>query len=330
MTAIEDPLPRRAQAPQEPQRRKAPKARQGWLTKRRLPYVLILPAIFFELFIHVVPLLAGVGISFLGLNQFFIRNWSSAPFDGLRNFKLALDFGGPIGSGLLHSFLITAAFTVLVVSLAWSMGMAAALLVNSEFKGRSWFRTLFLIPYALPVYVGVIAWTFMLDRDNGSVNRLLVDDLHLVADRPFWLIGTNAFWSIVATTVWRLWPFAFLMTMAGMQNIPGELYDAASVDGAGRIRQFRHITLPLLRPVTGVMLIILFLWTFNEFNTAYVLFGAAPPPAADLLSLHIYVNSFINLNFGLGSAMSVLLLIFLLVVTGIYLRVFRVGSERVA
>jgi multiple sugar transport system permease protein len=324
MTAIRDPLTR-GQAPHAP---KAPRPRKAWLNKRRLPYVLILPAIFFELFIHVIPLLAGVGISFLGLTQFFIRNWSSAPFNGFDNFKLALDFGGPIGEGLLHSFLITVAFTVLVVGLAWSVGMAAALLVNSEFKGRKWFRTLFLIPYALPVYVGVIAWTFMLDRDNGSINRLLVDDLHIVADRPFWLIGTNAFWSIVATTVWRLWPFAFLMTMAGLQNIPGELYDAAAVDGAGRTRQFRHITLPLLRPVTGVLLIILFLWTFNEFNTAYVLFGPAPPPAADLLSLHIYVNSFINLNFGLGSAMSVLLLIFLMVVTMVYLRVFRIGGER--
>ena len=319
MTAIQEPLPR----PQQ-----APRRRRAWLNKRRLPYVLILPAIVFELFIHVIPLLAGVGISFLGLTQFFIRNWSSAPFAGFDNFKLALDFGGPIGDGLLHSFLITVAFTVLVVGLAWSVGMAAALLVNSEFKGRNWFRTLFLIPYALPVYVGVIAWTFMLDRDNGSINRLLVDDLHIVSDRPFWLIGTNAFWSIVATTVWRLWPFAFLMTMAGLQNIPGELYDAAAVDGAGRTRQFRHITLPLLRPVTGVLLIILFLWTFNEFNTAYVLFGPAPPPAADLLSLHIYVNSFINLNFGLGSAMSVLLLLFLMVVTMTYLRIFRVGGER--
>jgi multiple sugar transport system permease protein len=319
MTAVQEPLPRPKQAPRK---------RQVWLNKRRLPYVLILPAIVFELFIHVIPLLAGVGISFLGLTQFFIRNWSSAPFSGFDNFKLALDFGGPIGEGLLHSFLITVAFTVLVVGLAWSVGMAAALLVNSEFKGRNWFRTLFLIPYALPVYVGVIAWTFMLDRDNGSINRLLVDDLHVVSDRPFWLIGTNAFWSIVATTVWRLWPFAFLMTMAGLQNIPGELYDAAAVDGAGRSRQLRHITLPLLRPVTGVLLIILFLWTFNEFNTAYVLFGPAPPPAADLLSLHIYVNSFINLNFGLGSAMSVLLLLFLLIVTMVYLRVFRIGGER--
>jgi multiple sugar transport system permease protein len=298
---------------------------------RRLPYLLILPALFFELLVHIIPLLTGVGISFLQLTQFFIRNWTRAPFAGLDNYSLSLRFGNPIGKGLLHSFEITLTFTVLVVGLAWAMGMAAALLVNTEFRGQKWFRTLFLVPYALPVYVAVIGWSFMLDRDNGALNALIVDDLHLAGDRPFWLIGANAFWSIVMTTVWRLWPFAFLMTLAGMQNIPGELYEAAAVDGAGRVRQWRSITLPLLRPVTGVLILILFLWTFNEFNTPYVLFGQAPPSAADLISLHIYVNSFVNLNFGLGSAMSVMLLFFLMAASLIYIRVFRLGGgERVA
>jgi len=297
------------------------------MSRRRLPYLLVLPAVLFELLIHIGPLLAGIGISFLGLSQFFIRNWTAAPVVGLDNYKVALDFSSPIGEGLLHSFLITLGFTALVIGLAWAMGLAAALLVNSEFRGQRWFRTLFLVPYALPVYVAVIAWSFMLDRDNGAVNRLIVDDLHLVDHRPFWLLGTNAFWSIVMTTVWRLWPFAFLMTLAGLQNIPRELYEAASLDGAGRFRQLRFITLPLLAPVTGVLIIVMFLWTFNEFNTPYVLFGKAPPSSADLVSLHIYVNSFIDLNFGLGSAMSVLLLLFLLLVTGLYLAVTSRGRR---
>jgi multiple sugar transport system permease protein len=256
-----------------------------------------------------------------------VRNWSAAPFTGLRNYRIALDFGGPIGSGLLHSFAITAAYTLIVIGLAYVMGLAGALLVNSEFRGRSWFRTLFLIPYALPVYVAVIAWSFMLDRDNGALNTLLVDDLHVVGHRPFWLLGTNAFWSIVMTTVWRLWPFAFLMILAGLQNIPRELYEAAALDGATPRRQLRYVTLPLLMPVTGVLLLVMFLWTFNEFNTPYVLFGQSPPGSADLISLHIYVNSFIDLNFGLGAAMSVLLLVFLMVATLVYLRVARIGRS---
>jgi multiple sugar transport system permease protein len=311
-------------------RRTRGRRRRRVLEGPKLPYLLVLPALLFELLIHIIPLLTGVGISFLKLTQFYIRNWTQAPWAGLNNYKLALQLHSPIGKDVVHSFVITVAFTVFVVGLSWALGMLGALIVNSEFRGQRWFRTLFLIPYAMPVYVAVIGWSFMLDRDNGALNTLLVDDLHLLSHRPFWLLGSNAFWSVVMTTVWRLWPFAFLMSLAGMQNIPRELYEAAAVDGAGPLRQWRSITMPLLAPVTGVLILILFLWTFNEFNTPYVLFGPAPPHAADLLSLHIYVNSFVNLNFGLGSAMSVLLLAFLMIVSVVYIRVFRLGGDRVA
>jgi multiple sugar transport system permease protein len=311
-------------------RRTRGRRRRRVLEGPKLPYLLVLPALLFELLIHIIPLLTGVGISFLKLTQFYIRNWTQAPWAGLNNYKLALQLHSPIGRDVVHSFVITVAFTVFVVGLSWALGMLGALIVNSEFRGQRWFRTLFLIPYAMPVYVAVIGWSFMLDRDNGALNTLLVDDLHLMHTRPFWLLGNNAFWSVVMTTVWRLWPFAFLMSLAGMQNIPRELYEAAAVDGAGPLRQWRSITMPLLAPVTGVLILILFLWTFNEFNTPYVLFGPAPPHAADLLSLHIYVNSFVNLNFGLGSAMSVLLLAFLMIVSVVYIRVFRLGGDRVA
>jgi multiple sugar transport system permease protein len=167
----------------------------------------------------------------------------------------------------------------------------------------------------------------MLQQNTGAMNTLLVDNLHLLDERPFWLIGNNAFWSLVLTSLWRSWPFAFLMLLAGLQTIPTELYEAASIDGASRWRRFRTITLPLLRPINLVLLLVLFLWTFNEFNAPYVLFGQAPPTAADLLSLHIYVNSFVDWNFGLGASMSVLLLLFLLVVSVIYIRVLRVGGR---
>jgi multiple sugar transport system permease protein len=178
----------------------------------------------------------------------------------------------------------------------------------------------------LPIYVSILAWQFMLQK-NGAVNTLLVQNLHILDHEPFWLIGGKAFWSMAVTSLWRTWPFAFLILLAALQNIPAELYDAASVDGASKLRQFRSITLPLIRPVSVVVILVMFLWTFNDFNTPYVLFGKAPPPAADLLSLHIYVNSFVDLNFGLGAAMSTLLLIFLLIVSVVYIRLLRVGGE---
>ncbi|GIT80653.1 ABC transporter permease [Leifsonia sp. LS1] len=307
--------PAPAAAPAKPRRRRP----KGWW----LPLVLLAPAIIFELVIHVIPMLTGIWISFLQLTKFFIANWSEAPFVGFRNYQVALDFNTSIGAGLLKSFLITVAFTILVVGLSWGIGMAAAVALQGKFRGRGFFRTLFLVPYALPLYAGIITWKFMLQKDTGAVNHFLFDNLGLPGAKPFWLIGDNAFWSIVIVAIWRLWPFAFLMLMAGLQSIPDEVYEASAVDGAKPFRQWRAITLPMLRPVNAVLLLVMFLWTFNDFNTPFVLFGNAQPPSGDLISFHIYNASFLTWNFGSGAAMSVLLLIFLLIVSGLYLVVLN-------
>jgi multiple sugar transport system permease protein len=284
-----------------------------------LPYVLLLPVLAAELLIHIIPMLVGVGMSFLHLTQFYIRNWRSAPAAGLDNYRFVLHFDQAAGKGLLHSFVVTVEFTAIVLVCSWGLGMAAAVWTQHSFRGRGLVRTAFLVPYALPVFASVITWSFMLQRDNGMVNHVLVDQLHLTGDRPFWLIGGNSFWSLVVVEVWRLWPFAFLALTAGMQSIPGEQYEAAAIDGAGVFRSLRHVTLPNLRSVNQVLLLVLFLWTFNEFTTPYTFFGKGAPHQADLISMHIYQNSFVTWNFGSGSAMSVLLLLFLLVITAVYL-----------
>jgi multiple sugar transport system permease protein len=284
-----------------------------------VPYLMVLPALLLELLVHIVPMFVGIWMSFVQLTQFYIRDWSTAPWAGLGNYKIALDVHSPIGSDLLHSFTITIAYTLIVVGVAWSLGMSAALVLQHSFRGRGVLRTMFLVPYSLPIYAGVITWSFMLQRDNGLVNHVLIDNLHVMDHPSFWLIGNKAFASMTIVAIWRSWPFAFLMLTAGMQSIPTELYDASAVDGAGVWRQARYITLAMLRPVNVVLVLMLFLWTFNDFNTPFVLFGPTAPKSADIISIHIYSNSFVSWNFGLGSAMSVLLLLFLLVVTGLWL-----------
>ena len=296
--------------------------------KGATPYLLVLPAILLELLIHIIPMLVGIWMSFIKLTQFFIANWREAPAAGLSNYTIAMDFSNPIGRSLLHSFTVSILYTMIVVGLAWLFGMSAAAVLQNGFRGRGTLRTLFLVPYSLPIYAGVITWSFMLQRDNGLVNHVLVNNLHLLDDPPFWLIGNNAFVSMAIVALWRSWPFAFLMIMAGMQSIPDDVYQAASVDGAGVWQQLRYITLGMLRPVNVVLVLMLFLWTFNDFNTPFVLFGPTPPVSADLISIHIYDNSFVNWNFGLGAAMSVLLLLFLLVVTGAYLLITNRRSRR--
>ncbi|HEY2095683.1 MAG TPA: sugar ABC transporter permease [Pseudonocardia sp.] len=285
-----------------------------------LPYLLLAPALLFELVVHVIPMITGVVISFLKLNQFYLRHWLDAPFAGLANYQLSLDFHSEIGVDLLRSVAITIAYSVVVVSFSWLFGIFGATLLQRSMRGRAALRTIFLIPYALPVFTSVIVWKFMLNQDSGLVNHVLTQ-LHLGSGKHFWLLGDSAFFSMAVVGVWRLWPFALLTLMAGMQSIPTDLYEAAEVDGANRWQQFRKLTVPMLRPVNQVLVLVLFLWTFNDFNVPYTLFAGSTPASADLISVHIKQSSFITWNFGLGSAMSVLLLLFLLVVTVGYLAV---------
>src|ERR1700712_4928925 len=307
------PIATTAPAPRRPPRR------AGWW----FPYLVVAPAVILELAIHIIPMLTGIWISFIKLTRLYIRRWSQAPFVGLENYGIALNFHSSVGKQLLHSFLITCAFTVLVVGFSWAFGMAAAVALQKPFRSRGIWRTLFLVPYALPLYAGIITWNFMLQRDTGAVNHVLVDQLHLSADRPFWLIGNNAFVSLVVVAIWKMWPFAFLMLMAGLQSVPGDVYEASALDGASPWRQWRQITLPMLGSVNVVLLLVMFLWVFNDFKPPYVLFGTAQPPAGDLISFRIYNSSFLTWDFGVGGAMSVLLLLFLLLVTAVYLTATR-------
>ncbi|HEY2240949.1 MAG TPA: sugar ABC transporter permease [Streptosporangiaceae bacterium] len=304
-------------------REPTPRARSTRLLQRirkgGLPYLFLLPALILELLIHFVPMIFGILISFKQLTLFFIRNWSGAPWAGWSNYHIAVDFHEAIGKALLHSFWVTCAFTVLAVGLSWLFGTVAAILTQDSFRGRAALRTIFLTPFALPVYASVIVWAFMFQYNNGLVNQLLHNTLGITSKPSFWLIGHNSFFALVIISIWRNWPFAFLCVMAGLQGIPHDLYEASAIDGAGVWQQIRRITMPSLRPVNQVLVLVLFLWTFNDFTTPFVLFGSSAPNPADVISIHIYQASFVTWNFGEGSAMSVLMLLFLLVVTAIYL-----------
>lgn len=297
--------------------------------KRWLPYALIAPAVVFELLIHFTPMVTGIWIAFLRLTPQFLSNWSAAPFAGIGNFQIAVSVNNSEGAALLNSFAITCGFTLIVVALSWGFGMSAAVALQRTFRGRAVFRTLFLIPYAIPIFAGIIVWKFIFQQQTGVMDQIL-DFLHLATPttQPFWLIGPNSFIALCVVAIWRTWPFAFLMLMAGLQTINEDLYEASALDGAKPFRQWRSITLPELGAVNKVLVLVLFLWTFNDFNDPAILFGEGQPPSGDLISWHIYNNAFTIQNFGFGAAMSTLLLVFLLIVSVGYLLFVNRRSTR--
>jgi multiple sugar transport system permease protein len=299
---------------------------EDFFPKRRkkrnlLPYLLILPAAIAELLIHIIPMALGVYISFVQLNQVSIRNWLAAPFVGIANYINGLNPAGAIGAEFFETLLRTIIYTILTVGISWSLGTAAAYFLTTRFRGQALVRTFFLVPYAIPAFVGIIAWAFMFNQQDGLINTVLVDQLHLLQEGPFWLVGPLSFFVLVIVSVWGIWPFAFLLQLAALQTVPHEVHEAASIDGAGRWRTFFGVTLPMIRASNVVLLLLMFLATFNQFNVPFVLFGVSSPNEAQLISPLIYQFSFGTWNFGLGSAVSTLLLVFLVIVTAIYFRI---------
>jgi multiple sugar transport system permease protein len=179
----------------------------------------------------------------------------------------------------------------------------------------------------VPSFVVASLWQFMWQSDDGIVNKILVDYLHLLDHRPVWLIGSNSIWAIVIPTIWRQLPFAMLIFLAGLQAIPTELHEAAAIDGAGAWQRFRRITVPLLKPLIAIQLLFCVIYSMYQYSIPVVMMGTNPGPHADLMMTLIVRQSFTNNLFGFGSAASVLLMLVMCVWVAIWYRGFRKEFE---
>ncbi len=286
--------------------------------RRKVIIWLVGPAVVLQVLVYLIPIAVGVYTSFTGITFSTLRDWVGAPFLGLHNYRLILATPA-IADPLLRSFILSLLYVTIVVTSSIMLGMVAVIMVRSLARGRRVLQIIYILPFTVPVYAGVLTWDFVF-QGHGAATALLATDLHLVSASTLWLEGTNAFWSMVIATIWRSWPFAFLMLLAASQQIPDTLYEAVRVDGGARWKEARYVTLPLLRTTIVTLSLILFLWTFNDFTTPFVFFGQIPPPDADLFPLHVYTNTFVNASYSLGNAMTLIAVIALLVVAIPYSR----------
>ena len=296
----------------------------------RFAYWLIAPAALFMLLVHVLPMLGGAVLSLKNLNTFTFYQLFGAPWTGLDNYQAILDASNPLNDGFAGAVWNTARYTFWVVAGTLGGGLAIALLLNRDMRGRKWARALILVPWIVPSFVVATLWQFMWQSDVGIVNKILVDYLGILGDRPVWLAGDNALWAMIIPSIWRGLPLNVLIFLAGLQAIPRELDEAAAMDGAGAWRRFRHITLPLLRPLIGVQLLFGVIYSVYQFSIPYVMFGSNPGPDADLMMTLIVRQSFSNNLFGFGAAASVLLMGLMLVWVAIWYRAFRRDLEAAA
>jgi multiple sugar transport system permease protein len=309
-------------APEESNAR--PKRRPGRTAGDR-PLWLMWPNVVVVLLVVAVPFLIAVYTSFLSVDQYTLRQWVRAPWVGLENYVEALAGSNVLSVSALGSLGISVAFSVLTTLIITPIGILAALTVNTNFKGRALLRSLYLVPYVIPTFVTALLWRMMFLPQTGLINRTLsaigVADLN-----TYWLVGAKSFWAMTITEVWAVWAFIYIMVLAGLQSIPVEQYEVAELDGANSWQKLTRVVLPQLRGLIYLAVLLSTLFHLNNFTLPFVMFGTPPPTPVTVLPLNIYLTSFNLFDFSLGSAMSVITLIIMLIPGFFYLRMLRLGE----
>jgi ABC-type sugar transport system permease subunit len=283
---------------------------------RRFGYMLVAPAVIVLLAITVYPLVYNVWNSF---HNDVVTSGLPPTWAGLANYKRIFtdDLFTP-------SLLRTAGFTVVSVAIETLIGLGLALTLNRAFRGRGLVRAAVFIPWAVPTVVSAQLWKDMFDPQNGFVNYIL-GVLHLPGAHTTWLAGTWTSWAaILVADAWRNTPFIAIVLLAGLQVIPHDIYEAATVDGASSWQAFRKLTLPLLKPALLVALIFRTLSSFLIFDVVYNMTGGGPGSSTTVLSYLDYQAFLVQFDFGYGGAVSVALVAFALVIAALYVRVFRI------
>ncbi|UNO44225.1 sugar ABC transporter permease [Streptomyces sp. MST-110588] len=243
-------------------------------------------------------------------------------FTGLDNYKAVLTdgvFWGRLGWTVL--------WTVACVALTFAIGLALANMLNRKLRGRTFYRLALILPWAIPAFISVFTWRMLYNEKNGILNKLLagggIDAVPWLND-PTW-----AKLSVITVNVWLGVPFMLVALLGGLQSIPGELYEAAEMDGAGPWQRFRHITVPGLRAVSSTVILLSTIWTFNMFPVIFLLTRGGPGDATEILVTYAYRLSFVDSprNFSQSAAWGVLILVMLSAVAVVYRRALRKQGE---
>ena len=286
------------------------------------PYLFMAPyLVLFGIFI-LFPVFYGVWIS--------LHNWDyllpGKPWVGLQNYIDLFTPGSVTFESFWQSMDATGKFTLFSVPLLVIIPLLVALVLNQEFRGRNFFRTMYFAPYVLGVAVIGILWRYLLDAHVGLVNYYL-GQLGLPDNIPWTNELPWAWVALVGPTVWWTLGFNTVIYLAGLQDIDPALYDAARVDGANRWRRFVHVTLPGLRPILLFVITVTILASANVFGQPYIITQGSPADETRSAIMYIAEEGLQNFKMGSAAAMSYVLAFFLAVISVANFMLFRYGED---
>jgi multiple sugar transport system permease protein len=291
-------------------------AQRGRLPRRHLPWIratFLIPAIVYIVLFYGYPLVYSLAVSFQRYNlQAEITG--NAAFIGLTNYLSV--YGDPVfQQSLWHTVL----FTIGSIIPQFVIGLALAVFFSTHFPLSRFLRSLLLLPWLIPLVVAGTVWRWLFDQTNGITDQVL-SGLHIVPAHFGWLTAPG--WSLVAIIVANIWigiPFNTVTLYSGLQGISNDFYEAAAIDGAGKWQRFRYVTLPLLRPVIGVVLILGLIYTLKVFDIIYIMTQGGPANDTQIFATWAYNLSFSQQLFGQGAALGNTIMFISLIIAAVYL-----------
>ncbi|QUH29413.1 carbohydrate ABC transporter permease [Vallitalea guaymasensis] len=281
--------------------------------------MLLLPAIIVVGFTTFFPIAKSVIMSFF---NYKLKANADYYWNDFLNYK-ELFQEGEIFTAIGTTF----KFMIITVALIFVIGLILSNILNKDVKGRAVLRSVVLLPWIIPTIVTGLLWMWIFQPQYGVLNYLLMK-LNIISDPINWVASMKyALYSVVTASVWRQIPFITIMLLAGMQGIPSDLYEAATIDGANSRQCFFKVTLPMLSNVIKSTLLISIITNFKQFPLFWIMTGGGPVNKTTTLAIMTYKNSFVNLNFGKGAAVSTIWLIILIVFSAVYNKAFKTARD---
>lgn len=287
---------------------------------RMTSLVYMAPAIIFMFFLIGLPLLQVIWNSFQSKS---LTNPDISGFVGLENFKKVLS-----DSFFINNLKNTAIWTALSVLGELLLGLAIGIALNQKIKGRVIFRSMIIVPWIVPIAVAGLTWTWMLNPDYGIINYLLTNT-GIIDQSVYWLGNkATALLTVTFINIWRTFPYWVISILAGLQSIPDDLYEAASMDGANVFSRFINVTLPGIKNVLSTLIFMHVIWTAVNFDFIWITTEGGPNYASETLPIMIYRFAMKNYDIGKSSALSVLMiLLFVLLIA--FLSVIKIIFRKV-
>jgi len=270
----------------------------GEMRINRLAYMYVMPALLVMSLVILYPFVYNVIISFSNMNLTHFRDWKLIGIGNYLNVFADRSFW--------YVLLKTVLWTILNVVFHVSIGVFLALILNKDLKGRTFYRTLLILPWAVPQYITALTWRGMFNSEYGAIS--LIMSRWFGISIPWLTTEWGAFAACLITNIWLGFPFMMIVALGGLQSIPDELYEAAEIDGSSWYHRLRHITIPLIKPVMIPAITLGIVWTFNNFNVVWLVSnGGEPSDTTHILVSWVYKAGFTYLRMGYAAAFSMVI-----------------------